>query len=345
MNRKQKGNALSQYAIIIGLVALAAVPAFLLFGNQIVSALTTYVDQYTNMNSIVASNVDNVANSTNNINTANTSVEDNSNSASCSDADNTCSIDFGDFKLSSVPQDLNKLIETSGVSGGMDNLTSLLDQIAQQYEEQGKTEEAKDIKILATTGHNMAVIEKELENFIINTCKGDTTCINSYANKEFPKPAGFDETYQAFPKGVTYEYTFSLINIGKTLNKEVNTNYPEFAISKFYNETLNKINNNSAISDKTKSIVQELTWDIGTLSQKWLIQYTRITDPAVQEYLYTYTYDPLTGKEIDVDIPADITYESIYNDLQNIKVPELTHVDSGLMCASGGYTDSGTACH
>jgi len=341
MNRRQKGNALSQYAIIIGLVALAAVPAFLLFGNQIVSALTTYAGQYSDMNNQLDAN--NKSN-TNSIANNNASTVDLNNDQTGNCTNNTCSIDFGDIKLSGVPQDLNKLVETSGVSGGMDNLTSLLDQIAQQYEEQGKTEEAKDIKILATTGHNMAAIQKDFENLVFNTCKGNQECFNSYINKEYKKPAGYDETYQAFPKGVTYYDTSWLTSIGGAI-KNINSNYPQYAISKFYNQTLNKIKNNDGISNTAKGVIQELTWDIGTIGEKWNLPFALLTEGDFDVEPYNYIYEPLTGKETRVPVPAGTTYESIYNDIQNINAPELTHIDSGLICASGSYTDTGTACH
>ena len=347
MNRRQKGNALSQYAIIIGLVVLLLVPTFMLFGNQIVNVFTTYVDQYTNMNDKIAinnkNNADVIASNTTIADAAIAETNQNSDKVGCSN--NTCVIDFGDVKLSGVPQDLNKLVETTGVSGSMDNLTALLDQIAQQYEEQGKTAEANDIKILATTGHNLALIQKSFENFVFDTCKGDVACFNGYIEKNFPKPVGYDETYSKFPTNVTYDTVPWLTNIGAGVgnSSQFVTSNPEVTVATFYQNTLNKIISNKNISDSTKGIIRELSWDIGTISQKWMVPFSYITDPSQGSSTNVPTYEPLTG--VETNKTYNMTTETAYIDIQNINAPELTNVDSGLICAAGGYSDSGTKCH
>jgi len=359
MNRRQKGNALSQYGIIIGLVVLVAVPTFMAFGNQVVSGLTSYVDQYTNMNnkidtnnknninSIANNNVNNPVDTTTPATPTTDQVDKNSNNVSCSATDNTCSIDFGDFKITGVPQNLNKIVETTGVSGGMDNLIGLLDQIAKQYEEQGKPEQALEIKKLATTGHNMALIQKSFEDFAFNTCKNDTACISSYANKTYPKPAGYNETYSSFPTSVKYVDAPWLTSIGVALNSRQGSS-SESTVSRFYQDTLDKIRQDSSISDEAKGVIQELTWDIGTLSQKWVPMFAYLTCPMPESSKnsnFTYLYDPLSGSITKNYYNSSISNDSMYQDIQNINAPELTHVDSGLICASGGYSDSGTSCH
>jgi len=56
MKRRQKGAALGQYALLIGLIALTVVLVCIAFGNQIGTNLYSYLNQYTNMNSQISTN-------------------------------------------------------------------------------------------------------------------------------------------------------------------------------------------------------------------------------------------------------------------------------------------------
>ena len=223
----------------------------------------------------------------------------------------------------------------------MDTLIALLEQIAQQYEAQGNTKAAEEIKILATTGHNMSLIHKDLENLVLNTCKDNAACYKSYYSKIMPAPSGYDATYSPFPSNVTYYEATGLSNIGFGISASATVPSNCGKIVEFYNKTLNQIKNDSSISDGVKGIIKELTWDIGTVAQKWMTDLTYFLDPTA----LNYEFDPLTGKQTTKQFSSDTTYASVYNDIQNINAPELTHVDSGLICASGGYSDSGTSCH
>jgi len=339
MNRTKLGVTLSEYAIIIALISLAIITACLVFRDQILSTLTAYSNQYGNMHTQMSNNTNTIANNTASNNINNTFI--NNNKVTCEN--NNCSVDFGDYVINNIPQDLNKLVETSGVSGGMDNLVNLLDQIAQQYETQGKTEEAKDIKILATTGHNMAVIQKSFEDYVYNVCKGDETCLKNHTYQYYPKPAKFDETYQKFPTNVTYYDAPYLTNIGVGVEED---DYPEDSISVFYNKTLRKIKESGTISDSTKGIIRELTWDIGTISQKWLKPFAYLTTKNFENDNYYTTYDPLTGVDKRNYYDQGSTFTNVFAGIKNnLKAPELTHIDSGLICAAGSYTDTGTSCH
>jgi len=352
MTRKQKGTALNQYAMIIGLVILAIIPIYVSFGDQTVKALSDYANQYINMNNQINSNINTVASNTsvnNDTNTPTTTTNtptttvSNTSSSNGDCLNNSCTIDFGDIKLTGVPQNLNDIIETAGVSGGMDKLIDVLYQIAAQYEAQGKTQQALNIKILATTGHNMALVQKDFENFVFNTCKGDAKCFSSYQNKTYPMPAGYDSTYYKFPTTSTYMDAPYLTNLGAGLASPNDTNT---GIATFYQNTLKKIKSDSAISDSVKGIVNELSWDIGTVSQKWLNPFVYLIAPQSSTGNQGfYNVDPLTGSLTKVYYDSSITAAVAYSQIQKINAPELTDVDAGLICASGSYTDTGTSCH
>ena len=344
MKRNHWGASLQEYAIIVGVLSLALVPSCIVLKDQIANAFSQYTNNYTDMNNKIAGNMDLVARNTKiDTSTNSDSTDTNTNNSKVSCSNNTCTVDFGDFALSGVPQDLNKIVETAGVSGGMESLVGMLDQIAQQYESQGKTEEAKDIKILATTGHNMAAIQKSFEDYVYNVCKGDETCLKDHVNQIFPKPVGFNETYQKFPTNVTYYDAPYLTNIGVGV---IPDDYPEDSIAVFYNETLRKIKNNDNITDSTKGIIQELTWDIGTISQKWLPSFAYLTTSNFIGDNYYMSYEPLTGDEKQNYYANNATFSNVYAGInESLKAPELTNIDAGLICATGSYTDTGTSCH
>lgn len=151
-----KGNVLSQYGIIIGLIALAIIPASFFLGKNIVQQLAYLGDglsggSTTEANSSATPSITPTGNGT----ITNTSdVKKN-----CSG--NTCSITIGDFEFTKVPDNFGEFIETAGASGGTDVLVELLKQIA---ESPAITAQESDIlKKLANKGHDLAEIEEIIE--------------------------------------------------------------------------------------------------------------------------------------------------------------------------------------
>ena len=61
--KKRNGTALNQYAILLGLIVLAIIPVFLLFGKQITDILSGYINQYAGMNSTMQANINPTASS------------------------------------------------------------------------------------------------------------------------------------------------------------------------------------------------------------------------------------------------------------------------------------------
>jgi len=355
MNRRQKGNALSQYGIIIGLVALAAVPAFLLFGNQVVSGLTSYVDQYTNMNGKMANNIDNVANSnnvTNNINTTNTSAGNNSNNVSCSATDNTCSIDFGDFKLNGVPQNLNELVETSGTSAGTEAITNILNQIAQQLESEG-VEGYQDFKDLANLGFFATDIIKKSEN-MFNECESSGT---SYANfYECPAAKLMEIDNSTPPANVTTilpnynskNYSFSNIiehaaNLanGKVASDQNDPKYQDELIKIEAYQRYQSITDNPNLSQSVKNVAKELYWYLSEISFNHYGTTKALLERPTSSQVTAPKYDPFTGEFI-----SDVTFKiDSKEDLLKPKTSLKTNLQDALICAAGSNTVIDNSCH
>lgn len=92
------------------------------------------------------------------------------------DCDKTsCKVDFGTFTLSDVPLDLTQQIETSGSSGGTEIIVNLMDQLVIQSKEKHLSVAPSLLIELASYGHKLAYIEKQMEkeaqNFIDNPDK------------------------------------------------------------------------------------------------------------------------------------------------------------------------------
>jgi len=157
--KRSTGNALNQYAILLGLIAFAIIPTIVIYGKQITDTLSSYIGQYTGMNSAMQTNMDamssKTATGTNNLNMA----------ANEKCSNDTCDIDFGSLVLKAVPNNFEKLVETSGASGGTEELLKLLQQLADQKAAEGNLEEAKKISNLIDRGREIMQLERVFDDW------------------------------------------------------------------------------------------------------------------------------------------------------------------------------------
>lgn len=178
------GNALTEYGIIIALIALALIPIVFFTGKYIVDCFESFYQQTKDYNETIDAN----QNSTKTTPTAFTSSEnlpaeitDNdvingtlkagalggtSDKPAYKCAGDVCTIDYGEFILNGVPADFGALVQSSGTSGGTDTLAALLDQIAEQFKEEGNTDGYEDYKKLAELSHFMADVQSSYETTI-----------------------------------------------------------------------------------------------------------------------------------------------------------------------------------
>jgi len=148
--RRSNGNVLNQYAILLGLIVLALVPVFILFGNQIVGTFSYYLDKYTDIGLHAERNVNIMGGSY--LQKGDFGIE------TCSNG--SCDINLGSLVLKGVPKNIEELIETSGVAGGTNELLQLLQQIADQKNAEGNIEEAKKITALIARGKEIMQMEQ-----------------------------------------------------------------------------------------------------------------------------------------------------------------------------------------
>lgn len=85
-----------------------------------------------------------------------------------------CTIDFGEFILTGIPENFSEYVQSNGTSGSVDELCKLLLQIADQLEEKGNTAGAKDYRNLANLGYFYADMQEQIEN-AADSCKTSTS--------------------------------------------------------------------------------------------------------------------------------------------------------------------------
>lgn len=239
-----------------------------------------------------------------------------------------CVIDYGSYILTNIPQDFNDFIQTSGSSGGVKRMVDNLRQMANDLEDQSMFDLSNEITQLANLGHNIALIMQEFEN-IYNTCAGDTVCISSYDNLPFPVPAGYMEEAFPFPVGATYSEMLDSGSFGAVINGTNTSPLAQAFVSQY-----NSISGNSTVDDAVKGVIQELSWNIGTVGQDFQYNYLALTGGTASYF------DPITGQASTPSaFPDTADTWSTYN------ASNITNYNSSLICAAGYGTSTFTSCH
>ena len=210
-------------------------------------------------------------------------------------------------------------------------------QIAEKLEQEGNTAGSEEIKKLAVTGHNLALIEKELETYI-NECKDDYICNLDKRASLMTKPAGYDETYDTYKDNHYGAATDSYINLGKARYDINNGSSYLYGIGVDMVNYYDSVMSSSAVDDQSKKIVTELYRDIGiigeTLSNS--IEFAKSSEDS----LSANYFDPITG---EVSFEKKISGFSA-DDINKNVASKLTHVDSALICVTGNYQDVDNQC-
>jgi Flp pilus assembly pilin Flp len=330
-----KGSSLIQYAIILGVIIIIIVPAFYLIGNNVVNFFSAFKESVaTNSMSSETNETIPASNPTNEtlpspeppISTANYDTP----VVTCSG--NMCTMDFGPLILEGIPDDYGLFIETAGVAGGTEKTAALINQIATQLEAQGLVDESNMVQKLATIGHNMALVEKEMEKFG-ESCNFDKTCMLNKLTEPMPKPAGFDETYYSFSPST---YGDIPVEVAVGFAQSGNNDDPNTS-SKMFANTFNEIMAQPDLSQQQKNIIKELYWEIGMIGEHVEASISYLDDNSP----HRHCYDPVTGDTfLDYSLP-----ESTQTLLDQYSPSSLMHLDSAVICAAGSGEDTGTSCH
>jgi len=223
------------------------------------------------------------------------------------------------LNLGKYPTNLSKAVETTGVNGTTEMLLGSLESIAKSLKDQGKltSEQASIFADLANKGHKIADIERTIHD-LGQQCNNDSVCFNST-----------QVTYD----GVTYKNAWELAGqqVGKheeggdpyfwqtnSLGGKDMSNGSEWGVTSqgFYDE-LARLQNSGALNDpQINSIVTGLVGNI-----------TKIADTMESETFINVVYG--SSK------PADIN---------SLVAAKTTDGDAAKICTTGQGTDSGIHC-
>ncbi|MGD9581906.1 MAG: hypothetical protein AB7V50_11080 [Vampirovibrionia bacterium] len=260
--------------------------------------------------------------------------------------DGECSIDYGSFVLSGIPENFQDFVEAQGSSGGTEKLVAMLYQIAEQLEEEGKNSEADEIKKLANLAHNMAAVEKLFEDKT-KACGNNQICIQNFLDATASGvPEGFDDTLATTFFDETNKLLLqNVLNIGQLQFYRVFQPNLGVESSLYYHnklegkgnslqfvETYDSIMANENIPAEMRGTVNELFWEIGTLA----VEFDTILMGTGRGI------DPITGNNTDF---FDSTEGDAYNEITNYEGLSLGNVKASLLCSASWNIDTGSDCH
>jgi hypothetical protein len=335
---KENGNSLNQYVIIIALIVVALIPVFFLLGSTISGHFSYFLEIFSNKQDNTTSKDLTSNPPSDSVNPSNPS---DSQLQNCVNGE--CEITLGDYILTGIPENFNSVVRTSGPSGGTEKISDLIAQIAKQLEDKGKFEEARIIKSLSNSGHNLAILQNELEA-MVESCNNDAECIKSYTKQTIQKPQTLIDTGYEFPGEMTYQQLAMMGCLGYSQNCINKPNTGDCKLSYFNENSFGQhmvkqylsIQEDTNIDKTTKNIIKELYWDIGVIGED---MENMMNDIMLEKTSHSF-WDPLELSSSSFQSPSDPV--AMFQDYSASKV---THFDSGLICATGSFRDSGQKCH
>lgn len=352
--KKSKGASLAQYSIVLAVLSVSVIAVYGFLGQRTNSILLSYLGIFTANNAKVQSNAALLAQKGGSLSyTVNTipagsmgGTPDVPVQACVSGA---CTIDFGSYILSGVPEDFQEVVKNTGTSGGLDNIVDLMMQIADQIEQKGDIAGAQQFRDMANLGHFFAIVDKERE-------KAALSCLNDYVgysdSKEcYQNKSAISENLAKYkPDFINiseYHYSYS-IDIGYARSLKGSFVYtsglnhaPEYNFVDLYD----KIQDNSSFPSELKGISTELYLMVASLQQS-AEDVSNIAGSTTSVPNRTFQqYDPITGAQTTVLLPL-VTDLSVV--MQNIYSPNFAtgqHFNSSLICAAGKNVDIQDSCH
>ncbi|MEW5819505.1 MAG: hypothetical protein AB1782_04885 [Cyanobacteriota bacterium] len=352
---RRKGQNLIELAIILAIVVLAGILVLSLLGKNVNSILENSRQKASEYKPFKYSDV--VVNAAGSGYKMPESIGGSPEEPKTECDNNYCVLDFGDFVLSDIPQNINEVIKTAGSSGGTEKIVALLDQISQQLEAKGDVQGAAEYKNLANLGHFLARMEEGSEK-VATQCQNDVDPADCYKKRinvlnnlslvEVP-----ENLKEVLPEFSTSHYALSVkdnfFRIDKAMYYKVNepdefkkkTEYnPAYAYADLYSNIIE----NPKYSDELKGITKELTQTISDMSSDHFEKLSLVLQGVYGDNNFSYyqKYDLDTGEQSGGDIMKKV---STLTDISNPAVSISTDYNAVLICATGMNKDTGKQCH
>lgn len=296
LQRKNQGNALAQYGVIIGLIALALIPLFFMFGK-------TITDNFTSFQSYLSESDYNDPNNTD------PSSGNNGGSSSITCTSGTCTLTSPEGVTLNVPEDINIFIETAGSSGAVGQFSNVLDQLIAQMSSNDSLCNSAN-KSLCTTDlkrfSDLIKLQADNYKFIEDLAKkGGKEDFQSVANNSF-NALGYNpppELTNVLPKADYDYYISSLLNERNHIGWSSKLNTPgtnpnaDTCLGSAIMDQYDVIMESKDYNDNLKGIVSELLSGMSQLSTNMEALTSAANSPSNTGS--SRSFDPITGEELE----------------------------------------------
>lgn len=271
----------------------------------------------------------------------------------------TCTVDFGEFILTGIPDNFSEFVESQGNSGGTDQLATVFEQLAEQLLEDGDEEGYQQYLDMANLCHYLAKLQKNLEdgrdrcmkdpdgswcfsealrNYRSDMLENDTTVPDFL--KQNPElfalgdPGMFSNFFSQ--GGTRIDLARADIESGK-----ISTDPPYNKLTTAIVSMYDNIMDNPKYSDNLKGITKVLYQEIDKITYDQYIKsqsfaYAMIQGGLSMTEAKSIKYDPISGDAVET-----ITY---YDAHWNPQASTETDLDSAMICVAGNNSDTGQEC-
>ncbi|MEW5820777.1 MAG: hypothetical protein AB1782_11340, partial [Cyanobacteriota bacterium] len=350
------GNSLSQYTNVIVLIALALIPVFYICGQLLIKNFSNFSSGLTPKN--VSTN-----STANNSGTVLTIKPNDLNGtpdkpvSKCSGG--KCSIDYGSFVLNGIPQNFNEFVQTGGTSGGLDELASMLMQIAEQYKEIGDTEGYEDFKKFANLVHIQADMVRFAEDAIKSgaSSRDDFETFFKQPSTNYKVPDELSKTISdlLYTQNSPFDWFFrnnclidsarfdiknnsNLSDIAPKLPYNANNNIA-YAIVDIFDSIQNKTNK---YPEGLRNLTQELYLNINDLTHSSTHQFYYSTSTS-NDLFQVPVIDPITGEFTSETESYSKTTD--FNELLHPQYSLNEDITGSIICTAGKNTAEARSCH
>jgi hypothetical protein len=257
-NQALSGNSLMQYAIIIVLIALFVVPVYIQNSQHISSIFEKYTTSYQSTAQEMQKNLVNDKSLITEGKVMPGQLGGTYKKPVVKCIENNCAVDFGDFVFNNIPKNYKEFVESSGYSGGTAILASVMEEISNQAAYIADAESLDLIKQLAMTGHQLADIERSVEEAARETIdSGDSKVKNKFIMPSQQLSNGQDRTLFEKTLNNLNEQLDSINDPERAVIKEL-VNVLAFEIIHYADETAemtNTLSNNKYTIEELEAII------------------------------------------------------------------------------------------
>lgn len=347
--KRIRGQNLTEFVILLGLVVIVCVAAYTMLGDQVnklFQGSKQKVEKFKPFGVAYDKNTGGKVGPGGLGGTPSKPVAD------CTNG--TCIIDLGPLLLNGVPENFGTFVETSGSSAGTDSISSMFDQIAEYFKSQNNSAGYDAYKKLANLGHALATVQNAYED-VAESCKTSpnyNTCISTQGNAINTSRPTLNANVSAYlpnySSGSMNLLAFSNLEAGR-LNKmsspgffnSVKTENPSFAIIDAYDQAVAT----PGLTPELKNITDKLLRNMGDLSYYNTHRFQNailsgLSAPGGSNM--SSQWDPVTGNSIgNVSWPPAASADDLLHPQTSLN----TNIVSALMCTAGSNYTNGAECN